>query len=70
MQDNALALRKLHEHPGYHPYRTILNEIRERLIATRTYMGDMLDGREPSVPLSETLTDKAELERPLRTIYW
>ena len=32
------ALRKLHEHPGYHPYRTILNEIRERLIATRAYM--------------------------------
>ena len=33
-------------------------------------MGDMLDGREPSVPLSETFTDKQDIERPLRTIYW
>ena len=31
------ALRKLHEHPGYHPYRTILNEIRERLIGEHEF---------------------------------
>ena len=32
--------------------------------------GDMLDGKEPSFPLSETYTDKQDIERPLRTIYW
>ena len=45
-------------------------QVRERLVATRRYYEEMLDGREPSVPLSETYRDRAEMERPLRTIYW
>ena len=45
-------------------------QVRERLVATRHYYEEMLDGREPSVPLSETYRDRAEMERPLRTIYW
>ena len=45
-------------------------QVRERLVATRRYYEEMLDGREPSVPLIETYRDRAEMERPLRTIYW
>jgi len=44
--------------------------VRERLIATREYMEAMLDGVEPRIPLSATFTDKKDIERPLRIIYW
>ena len=39
-------------------------------MATRQYMEAMLDGVEPQIPLASTYTDKEDIERPLRVIYW
>ena len=49
---------------------TLPSQIRERLMATRLYMEAMLDGVEPQTPLASTYTDKEDIERPLRVIYW
>lgn len=67
---DAKTFRRTYEHPGVHPYRIILQEARERLMATRHYYEDMLSDREPSVHIDDTYQEKDDLEGLLRTIYW
>eukprot|EP00798_Chlamydomonas_sp_ICE-L_P002907 gene2907-4965_t len=62
------AFRTTHDHPGFHPYRIVLGDVREKLMNTRKRMENLLNGQESDgTPFYET---EEELERPLRAIYW
>ncbi|KAG1676257.1 hypothetical protein FOA52_006475 [Chlamydomonas sp. UWO 241] len=64
------TFRKNHEHPGVHPYRIILAEVRDRLHNTRRYMEDKLANKEPTILREDIYEDQGEVEKMLRTIYW
>ncbi|KAL6765264.1 phosphoenolpyruvate carboxylase-domain-containing protein [Haematococcus lacustris] len=64
-----IAFRRMHEHPGFHPYRVILGDVRQKLINTRKRMEELLSQVEPS-DTDEYYADTEELEKPLRAIYW
>jgi len=65
---DTATFRRAHDHPGFHPYRVILGEVRQRLMNTRKRMEDLLSRVEPSNdPWYE---DTEDLEKPLRAIYW
>lgn len=40
----ALREARVHMHPGTHPYRILLGEVRRKLMNTRRKMEDMLNG--------------------------
>mmetsp|Transcript_11538 Transcript_11538/g.34176 ORF Transcript_11538/g.34176 Transcript_11538/m.34176 type:complete len:888 (-) Transcript_11538:12-2675(-) len=69
-QMDHTTFRRAHEHPGVHPYRIILAEIRDRLHNTRRFLEDKLADREPTITVEEIYEDKDEMEKWLRTIYW
>ncbi|GIL72820.1 hypothetical protein Vretimale_4503 [Volvox reticuliferus] len=64
---------RAHDHPGSHPYRTVLGRVRDRLAATRRRMEDLLSGREPSAPPEGGALwyeNEDELAEPLLACYW
>jgi len=63
------TFKQVHEHAGFHPYRIILGDVREKLLNTRKRMEDLLNNREPEQGVEYYETSE-ELDEPLREIYW
>uniref|UniRef100_A0A7S3VSI5 phosphoenolpyruvate carboxylase n=2 Tax=Dunaliella tertiolecta TaxID=3047 RepID=A0A7S3VSI5_DUNTE len=66
---DTATFRRVHDHPGFHPYRVILGDVRQKLMNTRKRMEDLLAHVEPSAD-DQWYEDQEDLLKPLRAVYW
>ncbi|KAF5842615.1 phosphoenolpyruvate carboxylase [Dunaliella salina] len=66
---DTATFRRVHDHPGFHPYRVILGDVRQKLMNTRKRMEDLLAHVEPSAD-EQWYEDQDDLLKPLRAVYW